>query len=102
MIEILKYGFVLSVWIAEKKPSGGLPAKNGIQVCFQDSQTDNVEEIALKISQWPKASGACSQITVIVQSADPVCAAEDGKLDIEQVSFSFGVVKCIDRQHDSR
>ncbi|KAK2356801.1 kinetochore protein SPC25 protein [Trifolium repens] len=34
MIEILKYGSVLSVWVAEKKPSGGggLPAKNGTQV----------------------------------------------------------------------
>ncbi|WJX18915.1 hypothetical protein P8452_08666 [Trifolium repens] len=34
MIEILKYGSVLSVWVAEKKPDGGggLPAKNGTQV----------------------------------------------------------------------
>ncbi|WJX76826.1 adenosine kinase [Trifolium repens] len=44
--------------------------------------TDNVEEIALKISPWPKASGTCSEITVIMQGADPVCVAEDGKLDI--------------------
>ncbi|WJX71171.1 hypothetical protein P8452_55194 [Trifolium repens] len=65
-------------------------------------KADNVEEIALKISQWPKASGTCSQITVTMQGADPVCVAEDGKLDIEQVSFSFGVVKCIDGRHDSR
>ncbi|KAK2424378.1 adenosine kinase [Trifolium repens] len=66
--------------------------------CVQDSQIDNVEEIALKIFQWPKASGTCSHITVIVQGADPVCVPEDGKFDIEQVSFTFGVVKCMDRQ----
>jgi adenosine kinase len=39
-----------------------------------------VEEIALKISPWPKASGTCSEITVIMQGADPVCVAEDGKV----------------------
>ena len=39
-----------------------------------------MEEIALKISQWPKASGTCSQITVTMQGADPVCVAEDGKV----------------------
>ncbi|KAK2395328.1 TPX2 (targeting protein for Xklp2) protein family [Trifolium repens] len=50
-------------------------------------KADNVEEIALKISQWPKASGTCSQITVTMQGADPVCVAEDGKLDIEQLVF---------------
>ncbi|WJX33616.1 hypothetical protein P8452_21805 [Trifolium repens] len=50
-------------------------------------KADNVEEIALKISQWPKASGTCSQITVTMHGADPVCVAEDGKLDIEQQSL---------------
>ncbi|WJX63152.1 adenosine kinase [Trifolium repens] len=55
--------------------------------CVQDSQIDNVEEIALKIFQWPKASGTCSHITVIVQGADPVCVPEDGKFDIEQLHF---------------
>ena len=39
-----------------------------------------MEEIALKISPWPKASGTCSHITVIVQGADPVCVPEDGKV----------------------
>ncbi|KAL2345066.1 hypothetical protein Fmac_006351 [Flemingia macrophylla] len=43
-------------------------------------ETDNVEEIALKISQWPKASGTHKRITVITQGADPVCVAEDGKV----------------------
>ncbi|KAK4281495.1 hypothetical protein QN277_012978 [Acacia crassicarpa] len=41
---------------------------------------DNVEEIALKISQLPKASGTHKRITVITQGADPVCVAEDGKV----------------------
>ncbi|KAJ0088520.1 hypothetical protein Patl1_32128 [Pistacia atlantica] len=43
-------------------------------------ETDDVEEIALKISQWPKASGTHKRITVITQGADPVVVAEDGKL----------------------
>lgn len=37
-----------------------------------------MEEIALKISQLPKASGTHKRITVITQGADPVCVAEDG------------------------
>lgn len=44
------------------------------------SQTDNVEEIAIKISRWPKASGTHKRITVITQGADPVVVAEDGKV----------------------
>ena len=43
-------------------------------------QTDNVEEIAIKISQWPKASGTFKRITVITQGADPVVVAQDGKV----------------------
>ncbi|KAK9920927.1 hypothetical protein M0R45_029464 [Rubus argutus] len=43
-------------------------------------ETDDVEQIALKISQWPKASGAHKRITVITQGADPVVVAEDGKV----------------------
>ncbi|KAI9154405.1 hypothetical protein LWI28_025922 [Acer negundo] len=43
-------------------------------------ETDDVEEIALKISQWPKASGTYKRITVITQGADPVVVAEDGKV----------------------
>ncbi|MQL68950.1 hypothetical protein Taro_001243 [Colocasia esculenta] len=42
-------------------------------------ETENVEEIALKISQLPKASGTHKRITVITQGADPVVVAEDGK-----------------------
>lgn len=49
---------------------------------FVDDQTDNVEEIAIKISQWPKASGAHKRITVITQGADPVVVAEDGKVTL--------------------
>ncbi|KAF5197018.1 Adenosine kinase protein [Thalictrum thalictroides] len=45
-------------------------------------ETDNVEEIALKISKLPKASGAHKRITVITQGADPVVIAEDGKVKL--------------------
>ncbi|KAI5575278.1 hypothetical protein BDE02_10G200300 [Populus trichocarpa] len=45
-------------------------------------ETENVEEIALKISQWPKASGAHKRIAVITQGADPVVVAEDGKVKL--------------------
>ncbi|OVA10108.1 Adenosine kinase [Macleaya cordata] len=45
-------------------------------------ETEDVEEIALKISQWPKASGAQKRITVISQGADPVVVAEDGKVKL--------------------
>lgn len=41
-------------------------------------ETDNVEEIAKKISRWQKASGTHKRITVITQGADPVVVAEDG------------------------
>lgn len=49
---------------------------------FPIDQTDNVEEIAIKISQLPKASGTRKRITVITQGADPVCVAEDGKVKL--------------------
>lgn len=39
-----------------------------------------MEEIALKISQLPKASGTFKRITVITQGPDPVYVAEDGKV----------------------
>ncbi|KAJ8570829.1 hypothetical protein K7X08_037801 [Anisodus acutangulus] len=45
-------------------------------------ETDNVEEIALKISQWPKASGTHKRITVITQGADPVVVTENGKVKL--------------------
>ncbi|KAJ1271887.1 hypothetical protein BS78_06G160100 [Paspalum vaginatum] len=43
-------------------------------------ETENVEEIALKISQLPKASGTHKRITVITQGCDPVVVADDGKV----------------------
>ncbi|KAL5546153.1 hypothetical protein UlMin_005840 [Ulmus minor] len=43
-------------------------------------ETDQVDEIALKISQWPKASGTRKRITIITQGLDPVIVAEDGKV----------------------
>ncbi|KAF9598153.1 hypothetical protein IFM89_025593 [Coptis chinensis] len=45
-------------------------------------ETEDVQEIALKISQLPKASGAHKRITVITQGADPVVIAEDGKVKL--------------------
>eukprot|EP00268_Persea_americana_P012219 TRINITY_DN15121_c0_g1_i1.p1 TRINITY_DN15121_c0_g1~~TRINITY_DN15121_c0_g1_i1.p1 ORF type:complete len:152 (-),score=37.12 TRINITY_DN15121_c0_g1_i1:212-667(-) len=45
-------------------------------------ETENVEDIALKISAWPKASGTHKRITVITQGADPVVVAEDGKVKL--------------------
>ncbi|KAK1260419.1 Adenosine kinase 2 [Acorus gramineus] len=44
-------------------------------------ETENVEEIALKISEWPKVS-ARKRITIITQGADPVVVAEDGKVKL--------------------
>ena len=43
-------------------------------------QTDDVEQIAIKISQLPKATGTYKRTTVITQGADPVVVAEDGKV----------------------
>jgi len=43
-------------------------------------QTDDVEQIAIKMSQLPKASGTYKRTTVITQGADPVVVAEDGKV----------------------
>ncbi|XP_073310080.1 adenosine kinase 2-like [Primulina huaijiensis] len=48
-------------------------------------ETENIEEIALKISQLPKASGTHKRITVITQGADPVVVAEDGKVKLYPV-----------------
>ncbi|XP_020094386.1 adenosine kinase 2-like [Ananas comosus] len=43
-------------------------------------ETENVEEIALKISALPKASGTHKRITVITQGSDPVVVADGGKV----------------------
>ncbi|CAN8259909.1 unnamed protein product [Cochlearia groenlandica] len=43
-------------------------------------ETDDVEQIAIKISQLPKATGTYKRTTVITQGADPVVLAEDGKV----------------------
>ncbi|KZV26059.1 adenosine kinase 2 [Dorcoceras hygrometricum] len=48
-------------------------------------ETENVEEIALKLSQLPKATGTHKRITVITQGADPVVVAEDGKVKLYPV-----------------
>eukprot|EP01018_Ginkgo_biloba_P025262 Gb_17651 [translate_table: standard] len=48
----------------------------------QGWETDNVEEIALKMSALPKATGTHKRITVITQGADPVVVAEDGKIKL--------------------
>lgn len=46
-----------------------------------------MEEIAIKISQLPKASGTHKRITVITQGADPVVVAQDGKVSTYPVIF---------------
>lgn len=46
-----------------------------------------MEEIAVKISQLPKASGTHKRITVITQGADPVVVAQDGKVSTYPVIF---------------
>ncbi|ERN08405.1 adenosine kinase 2 [Amborella trichopoda] len=48
----------------------------------QGWETDDVEEIALKLSALPKASGTHKRIAVITQGADPVVVAEDGKIKL--------------------
>ncbi|CAL5372524.1 unnamed protein product [Camellia sinensis] len=53
-----------------------------IRMTPRGGETENVEEIALKISKWPKASGTHKRITVITQGADPVVVADDGKIKL--------------------
>ncbi|EXC16196.1 Adenosine kinase 2 [Morus notabilis] len=43
-------------------------------------ETENVEEIALKISRWHKASRTQKRITVITQGLDSVVVADDDKV----------------------
>ncbi|KAL9997104.1 putative adenosine kinase [Helianthus debilis subsp. tardiflorus] len=50
-------------------------------------EMDNVEEIAIKISQLPKASNTRKRVTVITQGADPVVVAQDGKVTTYPVVF---------------
>lgn len=47
----------------------------------QGWETENVEEIAVKIAQWSKASGKDKRVAVITQGPDPVIVAgDDGKV----------------------
>jgi len=48
----------------------------------QGWETDNVEEIALKMSALPKASGTYARIAVITQGSDPVVVAKYGKVTL--------------------
>ncbi|KAH9313027.1 hypothetical protein KI387_028062, partial [Taxus chinensis] len=48
----------------------------------QGWETENVEEIALKMAALPKATGTHKRIAVITQGADPVVVAEDGKVKL--------------------
>lgn len=57
------------------------PSTNSLFILIS-YQTENVEEIAVKISQLPKVSGTHKRITVITQGADPVVVAEDGKVKL--------------------
>ncbi|KAL9677470.1 hypothetical protein QQ045_005702 [Rhodiola kirilowii] len=51
-------------------------------------KADDVEEIAIKISQWPKPSGTYKRITVITQGADPVVVVGMNDMREEPVEFS--------------
>ncbi|GFP94450.1 adenosine kinase 2 [Phtheirospermum japonicum] len=48
-------------------------------------ETENVEEIALKISQMPKASGTYKRVTVITHGAGPVVVVEDENVKLFSV-----------------
>ncbi|XP_071738555.1 uncharacterized protein [Rutidosis leptorrhynchoides] len=50
------------------------------------NKTDTVEEIAIKISQLPKASGTHKRITVITRGADHVVVAEDGNVVVTVIT----------------
>ncbi|KAF5935639.1 hypothetical protein HYC85_026768 [Camellia sinensis] len=54
-------------------------------------ETENVEEVALKISQWPKASRTHKRITEITQG-DPVVVADGGKLYFKSIHNHARVV----------
>lgn len=65
-------------------------------------QTDNVEEIALKLAALPKVSG--KRIAVITQGADPVVVAKDGKVcfsNIVKNDTNMGVLwmRCVLIRH---
>lgn len=73
---------MLSVWVAKLRTSLIFSPCNLPYSCTFSNQTENVEEIAVRISQLPKASGTHKRITVITQGADPVVVAEDGKVNL--------------------
>ncbi|CAN1238021.1 Adenosine kinase 2 [Linum grandiflorum] len=49
-------------------------------------ETENVEEIAIRISQWAKASETRKRIVVITRGAEPAVVAEDGKVTLFPVT----------------
>ncbi|CAN6484668.1 unnamed protein product [Victoria cruziana] len=53
-------------------------------------ETDNVEEIALKIAALPKASETYKRVVVITQGADPVVVAEDGQVNLLIIRITMG------------
>lgn len=73
---------MLSVWVAKLRTSLIFSPCKLPYCCTFSNQTENVEEIAVRISQLPKASGTHKRITVITQGADPVVVAEDGKVKL--------------------
>ncbi|KAJ6317474.1 hypothetical protein OIU76_013087 [Salix suchowensis] len=78
LVEKAKYFYIAGFFLTVSPESIMLVAEHAAA----NNKTENVEEIALKISQWPKASGAHKRITVITQGADPVVIAEDGKVKL--------------------
>ncbi|KAF4361867.1 hypothetical protein G4B88_009239 [Cannabis sativa] len=67
-----------------------------LQGSWLGGNTENVEEIAVKISQLPKQSGTHKRTTVITQGADPVVVAEDGR---SNCSLLFGMHLLVDFCH---
>ncbi|KAJ6717648.1 hypothetical protein OIU79_005747 [Salix purpurea] len=76
LVEKAKYFYIAGFFLTVSPESIMLVAEHAAA----NNKTENVEEIALKISQSHKASGAHKRITVITQGADPVVVAEDGKV----------------------
>ncbi|KAK0585701.1 hypothetical protein LWI29_032669 [Acer saccharum] len=76
LVEKAKYFYIAGFFLTVSPDSIQLVAEHAAA----NNKTDNVEETAVKISQWPKASGTYKRITVITQGADPVVVAENGKV----------------------
>ncbi|CAL4968150.1 unnamed protein product [Urochloa decumbens] len=76
LVEKAKYIYIAGFFLTVSPDSIQLVAEHAAA----NNKAENIEEIALKISQLPLASGKQNRIAVITQGADPVVVAEDGKV----------------------